>query len=916
MKAIVNKPLLKGEDVLQSQKKAIEETETNKNTPDWTKVDNPPAISNFPNDAGYLTREDIAPGAVFSPDDPVTPLFDLTGEFGDSQTSAVNQKALTEKFNSVEDEIAKSSFVERKIYTISYPFVNGYINSSDVWTVPASISTGGIFIPIIGGETYKIVGHTTNNTHAAFLKTKAFANGDDVSSEYGTGSERMIIEANSTTYVTAPSDANYLYVYVRYNDVSRTPAVYIAENVKSIASTTKEGVSLLDSDVDKDVWRNANEANGQVTYEADFYKAQTPFESMIACLQYTPSFSRDIVFNQIIIGPFRQKLSTTDTQTFHYRVCAKAASDALNVAGGGTELATGTMTLATNAFRTKTITLDNEYTLVAGSRVCVYMYRLTNKSARPVIANTKDVKFNYNSLPCYYIHSDSDAITSAAALTRTYTASQVYYCPSPVLRLVKDGAIKRIADAEIESKTPGIVSDIVTEAVAAKIEEALPSLVEDVQDALLPVKIWLPKKIYAVVGDTLQLFYKGMVQVPDIKNYDIIVSCAVGSAYTRYYELTPKTTNIGNKTLTITVKDKDGTTVGTASTTLKIVAAPTSPAEMKKIVVIGASGIKNGEVATELTRRLTGSSSTPNGITGSNLSNVQVHYKGMAGWNYETYQTAPSKKYRLQIENVGSVDVNSTYSVSSVTYTVKEVNITGDAGEILIVGSNTEPPSSGTLTKVSGAGDDEITYTSMAIETDNPLWDAEHNAFSFIPWVTANGGGVDVLYVALNANGRSPWETFSADDNTGHIKSLKTFIAKFHSEYPNAQVRILNCQLPSQNGGMGKNYGAGLMSDSFGMAKMVWNENKAYADLIEKEAYSDWVGLVDATSQFDCDYNYPRTFRATSRRRQNSTTVSDVDTLYKEYRDDNGLHPAMAGYYQIADAIWRSFVAEFCQSNG
>lgn len=45
MSGIVNKPLLKGEDITQSKKKQIEENEKDKNVPDWAKQSTKPTYS-------------------------------------------------------------------------------------------------------------------------------------------------------------------------------------------------------------------------------------------------------------------------------------------------------------------------------------------------------------------------------------------------------------------------------------------------------------------------------------------------------------------------------------------------------------------------------------------------------------------------------------------------------------------------------------------------------------------------------------------------------------------------------------------------------------------------------------------------------------------------------------------------------
>ena len=391
----------------------------------------------------------------------------------------------------------------------------------------------------------------------------------------------------------------------------------------------REAISVLKDDIDTDVWHNSKEVNGETVYEDKYYDAHASYltTNLIAVMQQTPTFPNDLVFNQVVFGPFQRNYGSA-SDNINFRICIKGSGDALNVAGGGTLLKEGTLTM-TKSYATKTVTLDEEVTLHAGERVCVYIYRKSpNKTPKVYIAHNPDsvlTRFNENTLPMAYITDGGSAITSANELTIEYTITtqQHQYCPSPVLRLIRGSRVRRLAAEEIESKAPGIVRPIVAEQLTA----ALPSITAAVQEAVGEVKVWLPKKLYAVVGDALQLFFTGIVQAPDIHQYDIVVDCSVGVVFPRYYELIPAVEDIGNKTLTVTVKNKDGNTVGSATTTIQVVAEPTSPSQTKKIAIIGASNITHGETAGELLRRLTAASSNKvNGIGGCGLSNIEVNY--------------------------------------------------------------------------------------------------------------------------------------------------------------------------------------------------------------------------------------------------------------------------------------------------
>ena len=157
-----------------------------------------------------------------------------------------------------------------------------------------------------------------------------------------------------------------------------------------------------------------------------------------------------------------------------------------------------------------------------------------------------------------------------------------------------------------------------------------------------------------------------------------------------------------------------------------------------------------------------------------------------------------------------------------------------------------------------------------------------------------------VVYTLLSWNGQSSWRT----DFTSVIDQVKIFADTLHSEFPNAKLKIMGIQVPSINGGMGANYGATGTgySDSYGMVVTALNMNTAYQNFANLPAYSEFVEFVNVSSQFDSEYNMPFA----------EITVNTRSTI-TERRGTNGVHPTTEGYYQIADVVYRNFVANFCQ---
>lgn len=66
--------------------------------------------------------------------------------------------------------------------------------------------------------------------------------------------------------------------------------------------------------------------------------------------------------------------------------------------------------------------------------------------------------------------------------------------------------------------------------------------------------------------------------------------------------------------------------------------------------------------------------------------------------------------------------------------------------------------------------------------------------------------------------------------------------------------------------------------------------------------YSSFVEFVNVSSQFDSENNMP-----------NKKVPVNTRNSRTENIDTNGVHPYEAGYYQIADIVYRNFIANFCQ---
>ena len=186
----------------------------------------------------------------------------------------------------------------------------------------------------------------------------------------------------------------------------------------------------------------------------------------------------------------------------------------------------------------------------------------------------------------------------------------------------------------------------------------------------------------------------------------------------------------------------------------------------------------------------------------------------------------------------------------------------------------------------------------------SPFYDEELGDISFKSYCERNGiEDIDVVYILLTWNGQStPYKTNYAVDS-GHFVYAKKLIDTLHAEYPEAVIRCMGIQIPSQNGGMGYNYGAnGGYSNTYGMLVTAMHYNATLEDFCQLPEYADFVKYVDIAGQFDTDYNMPSTNKPVNNRNDKT-----------EVMGTNGVHPSVNGYYQIADAVFRSLCEVFSE---
>ena len=414
----------------------------------------------------------------------------------------------------------------------------------------------------------------------------------------------------------------------------------------------------------------------------------------------------------------------------------------------------------------------------------------------------------------------------------------------------------------------------------------------------------LPRRFNLVVGDTFEMFYKGITNVLDTNGYDYEISfsdgASRGKAWKRNYEWTPTTvTDIGTKTMTVVVRDNTGKEIDRGSVDLVVSDTPISPVSEKVICCVGDSLTEGGKWCAELLRRLTSTDGTPEGYGLNNINFIGTQeragckYEGYGGWTFDDYLSESSidniAYYIYGTFNKTDNDQHAIYNDSNGT-TWKLETIGASAIKVIRVSSaRNELPSSGTLTWISGGvNTDNIVYTSSAKAAGNPFWGAkdgvETNNFS--AYAERMGvSSIDHMIILLG------WNSVHETEATYKPK-VRAFIDGVRADFPNCKITLLGIQVPSRDG-FANNYGIGWKY--YAKLQHVWNLNKWYQDIADEY---EGVEFVNIAGQFDTEYNC-----LTMAKKPNIRSAIDITV------QSNGVHPATEGYYQIADAVLRNIVS-------
>lgn len=241
-------------------------------------------------------------------------------------------------------------------------------------------------------------------------------------------------------------------------------------------------------------------------------------------------------------------------------------------------------------------------------------------------------------------------------------------------------------------------------------------------------------------------------------------------------------------------------------------------------------------------------------------------------------------------------------------FQIQEINVSGGVGNIRAIFYATpyttdfdSEPQSGTFTNSFGTGQATFSYSSRTVENYQPFWNTGTAQIDFTSYVNTHcGGSLKYMYIKLGINSilnNTPFMSMASI-----IADAKVFLNNVHSQLPNVIVLLDTGTLASQNGGLGNNYNAssndGIYKEK-GFNLKALSLAKEYNKIGVDSAYSSWVKVISANAQFDSKYNYPSTTKAINTRNASTETI-----------DTNGVHPSNTGYWQIADALFRTILSQ------
>lgn len=168
-----------------------------------------------------------------------------------------------------------------------------------------------------------------------------------------------------------------------------------------------------------------------------------------------------------------------------------------------------------------------------------------------------------------------------------------------------------------------------------------------------PLQLTLPPEFYAVPGVETSIYYDNVVLTETPKAYRFEVTCDIGEAEQRRWTVTPKAMDVGDHSLTVTVRDADEKELGRAATVLRVVSADAGAGRAVRLLIVGDSLTHATTYSNEIARLLSMPGNPNWTMLGTHRPSKATHgvaHEGYGGWTWQRfaahYEPNPDGTYR------------------------------------------------------------------------------------------------------------------------------------------------------------------------------------------------------------------------------------------------------------------------------
>lgn len=157
-----------------------------------------------------------------------------------------------------------------------------------------------------------------------------------------------------------------------------------------------------------------------------------------------------------------------------------------------------------------------------------------------------------------------------------------------------------------------------------------------------PLQLTLPPVCYSVAGTEFTLWFENLVLTQTPGKYKYKVEAGVGRTEARRWSWTPGASDVGKRTVTVSVTDAEGTPLGKASTELRIAPADSGKGRPLTLLIVGDSLTHATAYPNELARLLSQPGNPKWSMLGTHRpanATPGVAHEGYGGWTWERFNT-------------------------------------------------------------------------------------------------------------------------------------------------------------------------------------------------------------------------------------------------------------------------------------